>query len=60
MSQDLSDYVYLDAKERAFEIEIEARKDYESRKEELFEQKLTKLDEEFRKKREQKESQRRM
>lgn len=60
MSQDLSDYVYLDAKERAFEIEIEARKDYETKKEEIFDQKMTKLEEEFRKKREQKESQRRM
>lgn len=60
MSQDLSDYVYLDAKERAFEIEIEARKEYETRKEEAYEKKLTKLDEEFRKKRETKESQRRM
>lgn len=60
MSQDLSDYVYLDAKERAFEIEIEARKDYEVRKEEILEQKLARLEEEFRKKRETKESQRRM
>jgi hypothetical protein len=60
MSQDLSDYVYLEAKERAFEIEIEARKDYESKKEEIFEQKLTKLEEDFRKKRDLKESQRRM
>ncbi len=60
MSQDLSDYVYLDAKERAFEIEIEARKDYEVRKEEILDQKLTRLEEEFRKKRETKESQRRM
>ena len=60
MSQDLSDYVYLDAKERAFEIEIEARKDYEVRKEEILEQKVARLEEEFRKKRETKESQRRM
>lgn len=60
MSQDLSDYVYLDAKERAFEIEIEARKDYEVRKEEILDQKVSKLEDEFRKKRETKESQRRM
>lgn len=60
MSQDLSDFVYLEAKEKAFEIEIEARKEYESKKEEIFEQKLTRLEEEFRKKRELKESQRRM
>lgn len=60
MSQDLSDYVYLDAKERAFEIEIEARKDYETKKEEIFDQKMTKLEEEFRKKRDQKESERKM
>lgn len=56
MSQDLSDYVYLDAKERAFEIEIEARKEYEVKKEELFDQKMGKLEEEFRKKRDLKES----
>lgn len=60
MSQDLSDFVYLEAKEKAFEIEIEARKEYESKKEEIFEQKLTRLEDEFRKKRELKESQRRM
>lgn len=60
MSQDLSDYVYLDAKERAFEIEIEARKEYESKKEEIFEKSLTKLEEEFRKKRDNKDAQRRM
>ena len=50
----------MEAKEKAFEIEIEARKDYESKKEEIFEEKLTRLEEEFRKKREAKESQRRM
>ena len=60
MSQDLSDYVYLEAKERAFEMEIEARKDYEIKKEELLDKKMTKLEEDFSKKREQKESQRRM
>ncbi len=60
MSQDLSDYVYLDAKERAFEIEIEARKEYEVKKEEILEQKMTKLEEDFRKKRDLKESQRKM
>ncbi len=60
MSQDLSDYVYLDAKERAFEIEIEARKDYEVRREEMVDKKMAKLEEEFRKKRDLKESQRRM
>lgn len=30
--QDLSDYVYIEAKERAFEIEIEARKLYEEKR----------------------------
>ena len=60
MSQDLSDYVYLDAKERAFEIEIEARKEYEVKKEEMLELKMVKLDDEFRKKRDLKESQRKM
>ena len=32
MSQDLSDFVYIEAKERAFEIEIEARKMYEAKR----------------------------
>jgi hypothetical protein len=32
MSQDLSDYVYLEAKEKAFELEIEARKAFELKK----------------------------
>lgn len=60
MSQDLSDYVYLDAKERAYEIEIESRKDYELKREEILELKVSKLDQEFRKKREAKETQKRM
>jgi vacuolar-type H+-ATPase subunit H len=60
MSQDLSDYVYLDAKERAYEIEIEARKEYESKKDDLVDKKTKKLEDEFKKKIEVKEVQKRM
>lgn len=33
------DYLYFDAKEKAFEIEIEARKEFEQKRNEIFEQK---------------------
>jgi len=39
MSTDLIDYLYLEAKEKAFEIEIEARKEFESRRNALVKQK---------------------
>jgi hypothetical protein len=39
MSTDLIDYLYLEAKEKAFEIEIEARKDFEARRNTLVKQK---------------------
>jgi vacuolar-type H+-ATPase subunit H len=44
MSNNLYDYLYFDAKEKAFEIEIEARKDFEKRKTELFKQKKKEMD----------------
>ena len=50
MAQDLSDYVYLEAKEKAFEIEIEARKTFEKRKQDVVNKELTKLEAEFEKK----------
>lgn len=39
MSNNLYDYLYFDAKEKAFEIEIEARKEFEQKRNEIFEQK---------------------
>jgi len=39
MSTDLIDYLYLEAKEKAFEIEIEARKEFEARRNALVKQK---------------------
>lgn len=36
MSSDLKDYLYLEAKEKAFEIEIEARKLFENKKQSLI------------------------
>ena len=32
MSTDLIDYLYLEAKEKAFEVEIEARKEFETKR----------------------------
>lgn len=47
MSNNLYDYLYFDAKEKAFEIEIEARKQFEKRKTELFINKKKELDENY-------------
>lgn len=44
MSNNLYDYLYFDAKEKAFEIEIEARKEFEKRKTDLFTNKKKELD----------------
>ena len=41
----LYDYLYFDAKEKAFEIEIEARKEFEKRKTDLFKQKRKEMEE---------------
>lgn len=35
MSTDLIDFIYFEAKERAFETEIEARKEFEARRKAL-------------------------
>lgn len=56
MYSDLSDYVYFEAKEKAFEIEIEARKKFERKKDEILKNKVKKIDEEFDRKLEQKET----
>lgn len=45
MSNNLYDYLYFDAKEKAFEIEIQARKEFEKRKIDLFKQKKRDLEE---------------
>ena len=45
MSNNLYDYLYFDAKEKAYEIEIEARKEFEKKKTELFLQKKKELEE---------------
>ena len=45
MSNNLYDYLYFDAKEKAFEIEIEARKEFEKRKTDLFKKKRKEMDE---------------
>ena len=39
MSTDLIDYLYLEAKEKAFEVEIEARKEFEIRRNQLVREK---------------------
>jgi len=44
MSNNLYDYLYFDAKEKAFEIEIEARKEFEKRKTDLFKQKKKEME----------------
>lgn len=56
MTQDLSDFVYVEAKEKAFEIEIEARKTFEQNKEKHVNTGRSKLNEEFEKKSAQKET----
>lgn len=44
MSNNLYDYLYFDAKEKAFEIEIQARKEFETRRNEIFYQKKQEMD----------------
>ena len=39
MSTDLIDYLYLEAKEKAFEQEIEARKDFEVKRNQILKEK---------------------
>ena len=60
MSQDLSDFVYLEAKEKAFEIEIETRKIFESKKENIVNEGRVKLDDDFARRQANKETEYRM
>ena len=45
MSSDLKDYLYLEAKEKAFEIEIEARKQFENKKQTLIQERKKQINE---------------
>lgn len=45
MSSDLKDYLYLEAKEKAFEIEIEARKLFENKKQTLIQERKKQINE---------------
>lgn len=45
MSSDLKDYLYLEAKEKAFEIEIEARKLFENKKQSLITERKKQINE---------------
>ena len=54
MAQDLSDFVYIEAKEKAFEIEIESRKQFESKREAILKTEKAKLLDDFRNKEEAK------
>lgn len=45
MSSDLKDYLYLEAKEKAFEIEIEARKLFETKKQSLITERKKQINE---------------
>ena len=44
MSNNLYDYLYFDAQEKAFEIQIEARKEFEKRKNNMFQEKKKELE----------------
>lgn len=54
MSQDLSDFVYVEAKERAFEIEIESRKLYEAKRKIYIDKERKNLEAKYSKKEEEK------
>lgn len=47
MSTDLVDYLYFEAKEKAFEMEIEARKDFESKRNQIIKEKKAIIDQQF-------------
>ena len=47
MSTDLVDYLYFEAKEKAFEMEIEARKEFETKRNNIIKEKKTFIDEQF-------------
>lgn len=56
MSSDLKDYLYLEAKEKAFEIEIEARKLFENKKQTLIQERRKQINEKLQKEDVQKET----
>ena len=45
MSTDLVDYLYFEAKEKAFEVEIEARKEFETRRNQIINEKKKEIEE---------------
>lgn len=45
MSSDLKDYLYLEAKEKAFEIEIDSRKLFETKKNKIIQEETKKVKE---------------
>lgn len=57
MSSDLKDYLYLEAKEKAFEIEIEARKMFESKKLSLIQDRKKQINEKLEREDAEKETQ---
>lgn len=56
MSSDLKDYLYLEAKEKAFEIEIEARKLFENKKQSLIQERKKQINEKLQREDLQKET----
>lgn len=56
MSSDLKDYLYLEAKEKAFEIEIEARKLFETKKQTLITERKKQINEKVQREDTQKET----
>jgi len=56
MSSDLKDYLYLEAKEKAFEIEIEARKLFENKKQSLITERKKQINEKLQREDTQKET----
>ena len=47
MSTDLVDYLYFEAKEKAFEMEIEARKEFESKRNQIIKERKAIIEEQF-------------
>ena len=47
MSTDLVDYLYFEAKEKSMEIEIEARKEFEIKRNQIIKEKKKIVDEQF-------------
>ena len=56
MSSDLKDYLYLEAKEKAFEIEIEARKMFEAKKQSLIQESKAQINERLQREDQRKET----